>query len=139
MALNLNGLIYTSADYRITLTANGIPVPLNTVESFDYGRDVESEYIHSIGTEEPIGLKTNTATYPGKLSLQAGELELFLAAQGLVFASQITDAVIAIIGGTTLVKVFKGVVIKSHKGSVKVKDKQSLITLDFESIGVAGI
>ena len=57
MALNLNALIYTSADYRITLTANGIPVPLNTVESFDYGRDVESEYIHTIGTEEPIGLE----------------------------------------------------------------------------------
>jgi hypothetical protein len=64
---------------------------------------------------------------------------LFLAAQGLVFASQIENAVIAIIAGTTLVKVFKGVVIKSHKGSVKIKDKQSLITLDFEAIGVTGI
>ena len=138
--MNLNSLIFTSSDYKLVVSCNGIPAPLSTVESFDYSRKVEHEYIHVIGSDEPQGLKTNTATYPGKITIEAGELEVFLAALGYVFASQIKDATISIVTfAGDLVKVFKNCVFVDHSGTVKAKDKRSLITLSFESIGAVGI
>ena len=139
MSVNLGAFIYTSADYKITLSAGGVTVPLNTVESFDYSRKEEAEVFHAIGNKEPIGIKKNTATYDGKLSIQAGELDLFLTGLGLLFASQIEGATIAIIGGATLIKVFKNVALFTHEGAVKVKDKQSLINISFMAQGVSGI
>ena len=112
---------------------------MNTVESFDYSRKEEAEVFHAIGSKEPIGIKKNTATYDGKLSIQAGELDLFLTGLGLLFASQIEGATIAIIGGATLIKVFKNVALFTHEGAVKVKDKQSLINISFMAQGVSGI
>jgi len=140
MSLNLSNLVFTSADYKLSLAIPGAPpVPLNTVESFDYSRKVEGEAVHAIGAIEPIAVKTNTAMYEGKISIQAGELNVFLLANGLLFASQIINATIAIIGGTELVLAYKGVAITTHDGSIKVKDKQSLITLNFIAQGVQGI
>jgi hypothetical protein len=138
--MNLNSLIFTSSDYKIAVSCNGVTAPLSIVESFDYGAKKESEYIHVIGTDEPQGLKTNTSTYPGKITIEAGELELFLAALGYVFATQITSATISIVTYKgDLLKIFKNCVFTSHDGSVKAKDKRSLITLSFESTGAAGI
>lgn len=143
--MNLNRLIYTSSDYKLVLSAANaagvnVTVPLNIVESFDYGSKKESEYIHVIGTDEPQGLKTNTSTYPGKISIEAGEMEIFLAALGFVFATQVKDATISIVTfDGVLLKIFKSCVFTSHDGSVKAKDKRSLLTLSFESIGAAGL
>lgn len=142
---NLNGLIYTSSDYKMALSAVGptgltVKVPLTTVESFDYGSKVEGEYIHVVGDKEPIGHKTNTSTYPGKLTLQAGELEIILKAIGAVMATQISNATITIIAlNGAFAKIAKNVDIMSHDGSVKAKDKQSLITLNYEGLGFVGI
>ncbi len=138
--MNLNSLIFTSSDYKIALSVNGITVPLNIVESIDYSAKKESEYIHVIGTDEPQGLKTNTSTYPGKITIEAGELELFLLSLGYVFAHQITGATISVVTFKgDLLKIFKNCVFTSHDGAVKAKDKRSLITLTFESMGAAGI
>ena len=138
--MNLNKLIFTAADYKIALSVNGFTVPLSIVESFDYGAKVEHEYIHVVGSSEPQGLKTNTSTYPGKISMEAGELEIFLALNGYVFATQIKDATISIIAlNGDFIKVFKSCVVTSHDGSVKSKDKRSIISLAFESIGAVGI
>jgi hypothetical protein len=137
--MNLNQIIYTAADYKIALSCNGFTVPLTIVESLDYGSKKEHEYIHIVGSEEPVGLKTNTSTYPGKLGMEAGELELFLALNGYVFATQIKDATISIIALTgVLIKVFKSVVVTSHDASIKAKDKRSVISLSWESIGAVG-
>lgn len=142
--MNLNGLIYTSSDYKIALSATGpagqIKVPLTIVESFDYGAKKEVEYVHIVGSDEPAGLKTNTSTYPGKITMEAGELDKLLAAVGAVFTTQLTDATISIVTfDGLLVKIFKSCVFSSHDGSVKAKDKRSLITLSFDSLGAAGI
>ena len=138
--MNLNSLIFTAADYKLAVSVNGVTAPLSIVESFDYGAKKEHEYIHIIGSEEPVGLKTNTSTYPGKITMEAGELEAFLITLGYVFATQIKDATISIVTFTgVLVKVYKACVFTSHDGSVKAKDKRSLITLPFESIGAVGI
>ena len=138
--MNLNALIFTAADYKLAVSVNGVTAPLSMVESFDYGAKKEHEYIHVIGSEEPQGLKTNTSTYPGKITIEAGELEAFLILLGFVFATQIKDATISVVTfGGDLIKVFKSCVFTSHDGSVKAKDKRSLITLSFESIGATGI
>ena len=138
--MNLNKLIYTSSDYKIALSYNGVTVPLNIVESFDYGGKKESEYIHAVGTDEPVGLKTNTSTYPGKLSMEAGEVEIFLKAAGLALMTQITNATISVVTfDGNLAMIYKSVVFTSHDGSFKAKDKRSLITLSWESIGPVGI
>jgi multisubunit Na+/H+ antiporter MnhE subunit len=138
--MNANAIIYTSSDYKIAISANGITVPLSIVESVDFGAKKESEYIHAIGTDEPMGLKTNTSTYPGKISMEAGEFEAFLIALGYVFGTQVVDATIAVVTfDGILVKVFKGIVFDSDDRSIKAKDKRSLVTLDFKAVGVAGI
>ncbi len=142
--MNLNGLVFTSSDYKITLSATGpngrFPIILNIVESFDYSAKKESEYIHVIGTDEPQALKTNTSTYPGKITIEAGELELFLIACGAVFITQLYDATISIVTlKGDLVKIFKSCVFTDHSGAVKAKDKRSLISINFESLGAAGI
>jgi hypothetical protein len=140
MAQNLNRLIYTSSDYKLALSCNGVTVPLSTLESFDYGAKKETEYIHVIGDDEPVGLKTNTSTYPGKLSLQAGELELLLKALGFMYATQITNATVSIVSfDGNVSKILKSVVFDSHDGSVKAKDKHSLITLNFNSLSTVGM
>jgi hypothetical protein len=138
--LNLNGLIYTAADYKVAISNNGVTVPIQTLESFDYSSKSESEYIHVVGDKEPRGLKTNASTYPGKLTLQAGELGLILKAMGYIVATQITDATISIVSFDGNISfIFKSCVFTAHDGSVKAKDKHSLITINFESIGAVGI
>lgn len=137
--MNLNSIIYTAADYKIGLSYNGVTVPLSIVEEVDYGAKKESEYIHIIGSEEPVGLKTNTSTYPGKLTIEVGELELLLTATGLVFGTQISNATISIIALTgVMIKVINGVVFTTDDRSIKAKDKRSLTTLSFESLGATG-
>ena len=146
MALNLNALIYTSSDYKIVISARGgfllphVVMPLLTVESLDHGSKKEHEYIHSIGSDEPVGLKTNTSTYPGKITCEAGELIAYLAAMGLTMATQITDATISVVSFDGLYAfIYKGVVITSDDKSIKAKDKRSLVTLSFEAVGVVGV
>jgi hypothetical protein len=138
--MDFNKLIFTSSDYKMVVSVNGVTVPITILESFDYGAKKESEYIHRIGSDEPAGLKTNASTYPGKISMEAGELEIFLAKLGYVFVTQITGATISIVTPYgDLVKVFKGCVFESHDGTVKAKDKRSLITMDFKAVSVEGI
>jgi hypothetical protein len=144
MSLNLNPLVYTSSDYKIVLSAKNslgmtITAPLFIVEDLGYGAKKEVEYIHAIGDDEPRALKTNTSTYPGKLTIEAGELENFLLGLGIVFATQIQSFNIAIIAGANLVKAFKNCVFDSHDATIKAKDKRSLISLNFNALGVNGI
>ena len=144
MSLNLNPLVYTSSDYKIVISAKNdagqtITAPVMIVEDLGYGAKKEVEYVHAIGSDEPRALKTNTSTYPGKLSIEAGELEILLIALGLVFATQIQSFTIAIIAGPTLVKSFKNCVFDSHDATIKAKDKRSLISLNFNALGVQGI
>ena len=144
MALNLNPLVYTSSDYKITISAKNdsgktVTVPLFIVEDIGYGAKKELEYIHGVGSDEPRALKSNTSTYPGKLTIEAGELENLLIGLGLVFATQIQSFTIAIIGGVNLIKVFKECKFDSHDGTIKAKDKRSLISMNFMALGVAGL
>ena len=146
MGLNLNAITYTSSDYKIVMSARGgllmprITVPLLTVDNIDHGAKKEHEYQHAIGSDEPFALKTNASTYPGKLTLQAGELIAYLASMGLTMATQITNATISIVSFDGLYAfIYKGVVITSDDKSIKAKDKHSLVTLSFEAIGVVGV
>ena len=137
---DLSAAVFTSSDYKIALSVNNTPFPLTIVESFDYGAKKEHEYVHIIGSDEPVAVKTNTSTYPGKITMEAGELEALLISQGYVFATQIKNATISIVTFQgDIIKFFKSCVITSHDSSVKAKDKRSLVSLSFESIGAVGI
>ena len=138
---NLNSVIYTSSDYKIVISVSGITVPLSTVESFDHSASKEAEAIYACGTDEPIGIKSNKSSYKGKLTIQKGELEALLLALGYAAATQIRNATIAItaFNGISFAKIYRSCVITGDDNSVKAGDKQSLVNLPFESIGISGI
>lgn len=139
---NLNQLIITSAFYRIILvvpTAIGsLTFPLLTVSSVDWNDASEGEDIYAIGTEEPIGNKTNANKYSGKLSLQVGELNAILSGSGFNSAIRIRNATLAITALTGgYAKTYKNVNILTDSSATKAKDKESLTSLDFNAIGLA--
>lgn len=132
---NQNGVIYTAADYKISWTVNGTNYQLQVVESFDWGSKLESEYIHTIGTKEPVGLKTNTFTYPGKFQIENGELEKMLIEQSLIDATHAEESIISIVSfDGNYKRTFESVVIESNDNSIKAKDKRSLVSIDFKAI-----
>jgi hypothetical protein len=137
--MNLNSIIFTASDYKIAISVNGITWPVSIVEDFAYGAKKEKEYIHTIGSDEPVGLKTSASTYPGSMSMEAGELEQYLIALGFVFITQLNGATISVVTYKgDLVKVFKSCVFDSHDASFKAKDKRSLVKINFDAIGVVG-
>lgn len=135
--MDYSKLFFPASDYKITISCNGIMVPLMLVESFDYSRKIETEVFHAIGSIEPQGIQSNTATYEGKIQIEAGELQLFLIALGYQFASEISGATIAICTSFgDIVKIFKNCALGSDDRSVKAKEKRSLASIDFKSTGV---
>lgn len=132
---NQNAVIYTAADYKISWTVSGTNYALSIVESVDWGSKLESEYIHAVGSKEPQGLKTNTYTYPGKLQIEAGELEKILKEKSIIDASHIEESTISIIAlDGAMIRTFESVVCESHDATTKAKDKRSLVSIDFKAL-----
>ena len=135
---NLNGLILTAADYKITLIFNGIPCPCATAQDFSSNIKLEEEDIYAIGSTDPIGSKTNAESYTGKISIQAGEILTFMRAQGYNRTTQIQGATLAILGlpsaAFPVAKIFSGVNITSEDLDIKAKDKQSLVTMNWKAV-----
>lgn len=137
MPLQLNALIATSADYKITLAVGGKTFPLLTVETIGQNITREEETIYAVGQEEPIGQKRNAAKYAGKITIQAGELTQILALLGLVEASAITGASISIIGLViNYSRTYGQVNINTEALDIKAKDKQSVVNCDWTALSV---
>lgn len=140
-APNLNQLIINSATCSIWITiptATGpIPFQLLTVQNFDFNDTSSGELIYGIGYRDPIGNQSNENKYDGKISLQLGELNAILQICGFSSSIQINGAQLAIaalIGGFQ--KSYQSVNINSDSSSVKAKDKESLVSLDWLAIGL---
>lgn len=138
---NLNGLIINSKDYKIVIiipTAQGsLTFPLLTVNGLDWNDASENEEIYAMGSEEPIGNKSNANSYKGKITLQVGELNAILALSGFNSAIRVRGATLgitAITGGYA--KVYKNVNFNTDNSSSKAKDKESLVSIDWSSIGL---
>jgi hypothetical protein len=145
MAL-LNRLIYKASDFKIFISSGGalgLPgktLPLLTVETFDYDVKKEDEVIYAIGDTEPIGIKTNSTDYSGKFSVQAGELQAFLLANGFSNATELDGGVLGISSFDGLFgRFFMNLSITSEGFSVKAKDKQSLVNLDWKAQKMMGV
>jgi hypothetical protein len=145
MAL-LNRLIYKASDYKIFISSGGsvgLPgktLPLLTVETFDYDIKKEDEVIYAIGDEEPIGIKTTASSYEGKFSVQAGELASFLVANGFTNVTELTGGVIGISTFDGLFgRFFMNISLTSEGFSLKAKDKQSLVNIDWKAQKMKGI
>ena len=132
----LNKLILTAAEYKVLIIIpNGGAFPLLTAESLSYSNVRESEAFYAIGEEKPIGVKRNAARYTGKLTMQNGELSDILQICGLVEAPQIANATLAItaIQGA-FSRTYIGININTENLDVKAKDKQSIVSLDWEAL-----
>lgn len=135
---NLNQLIITAADYKVILNVPGASAfPLKTCDSFSWTIAREEETVYSIGEEEPIGQKRNAAKYSGKLSMQLGEIAAILALCGFVESTAIanaTFAITAIQGGFS--RVYSGFYINTENVDIKAKDKQTIVSLDWNALAV---
>ena len=130
--LNLNGLIYTSANYKIVLIINGTPYPILTATKLSTKINKEEEMIHAIGQETAIGAKTNAKTLKGNIELQAGELYLILKTQELTDATDIQGAQLALATlDLNVHQTFSGVSFTSQSLDIAAKAKQTLIPCDF--------
>lgn len=135
---NLNGLIIGAEEFDCALLiAGGGKYPIETLESLSWQETSEGETIYAIGSEDPIGEKSNANKYGGKFSLQLGEMFAILSLEGLVSGIRIRNAVIAITAPTAgFNKTFKGTNINTANVDIKRKDKESLVNCDFNCVGI---
>lgn len=134
---NLNPLVYTAAEYKLVLLYNASAYPLLTVSDFGADVKVEDETIYAIGQNDPIAEKTNGEQITGKFTIQAGELANILNTQGLATAARIRGAVLAISTIDGLInKVYGGVNITSEGSSVKAKDKNTPVELNYKAVNI---
>jgi hypothetical protein len=135
---NLNGLIIGADQYEAALMiAGGGSYPVITLESLTWNETSEGETIYAIGSEDPIGEKSNANKYGGKIGMQNGEANAILKLEGLASMIRIRNAVLAITalsGG--FAKTFIGVNINSANVDVKRKDKESIVNCDFNCVGI---
>lgn len=137
--MNFNPIIYTSADYIIALSIKGIPYPLSLVQEVSFGAKKNAEYQYIIGSTEPEEIIDSNSSYPGRIQMEAGELELLLIANLYSSPTQIRDATLTIISKAgALVKQFFSLCIIGYDGGTKAGDKRSLVTLTYESLGITG-
>ena len=139
--LNLNRLVFTSSDYKLGVSFGLLTLPALTVEEVTFTAKKEADYTYIIGSEEPVDIKTNNASYEGTLVMQAGELETILALNGFAFATQALNGMISIVAfnGLSMAKVFKKVAFLSHAGGTKAKNKDSKVTINWKSVSAIGV
>lgn len=137
---DLNKLVLTASDYKVLIIiptglGTSLTFPLLTADSVEWTNASENEDIYAIGTQDPVGNKSNANKYSGKFSLQTGELSLILQLCGFRSAIEMrgcTLAITAIVGGYS--KVYSGLNVNNENNSVKAKDKQSMTALDWNAL-----
>ena len=133
----LNQLILTAANYKVLLIVDRVTYPILTGETVSWNIAREQETIYAIGDEEPIGEKRNAAKYSGKLSLQNGEMAAILQVSGYTEATQLVGCTLAIASTNGLFShVFGLVNINTAGVDLKAKDKQSIISLDWNALSL---
>ena len=140
-APNLNQLIINSSTCSIWITIPTLqgllPFQLLTVQNFDFNDTASGEAIYAIGYRDPIGNQSNENKYDGKISMQLGELNAILQICGFSSSIQINGAQLAIAALTGgFQKSYQSVNINSDSSSVKAKDKETLVSLDWLAIGL---
>lgn len=140
-APNLNQLIINSATCSIWITIPTLqgllPFQLLTVQNFDFNDTASGELIYAIGNRDPIGNQSNENKYDGKLTIQLGEINAILLICGFTSSIQINNAQIAVAALTGgFQKSYQSININSDSSSIKAKDKETLVSLDFLSIGL---
>lgn len=143
MPNNLTVLVLTGADFKVLVDvpkqsgAGTVAYQIMTGIELSYDIEVEDESVYAIGTKYPIAEESNAKSYKGKLSLQTGELNAIVSLAGLNDATDLkgcTLAITAIQGG--FARVFTSVNFNSENFSVKAKDKQTPISINWKGLGV---
>lgn len=137
--MNLNDLIFTGADFKLFLSipngAIGGTYQLLSTDAIDLNVSVEDELIYAVGSEDPIGNKQNARKRTGKLIIQLGEIYSMLALEGLLDATYVNGATLAVtaIQGA-FERTWKQVNFNTDNLPIKGKDKQTLVTIDFSAL-----
>lgn len=135
---NLNSLILTGSDYKVAMNVTGINVfMLQTVEEISWNDSAENELIYAVGNEYAIGNKQNSYKFSGKLSMQNGEMHNILQQIGLPSAVLLPNVILSVIslaGGPATT--YTGMCINTAAVSIKRKDKESIISLDWTAINI---
>ena len=138
MPVNANALIYTGADFKIFLSiAGGGTYQLLTGDSVAPATAKEEELIYAIGQEDAIGNKQNARKRSGKVSMQLGELQAILDLEGLLDATDIVGATIAITAiQAAFARTYKGVNFNTEGFDIKRKDKETIASMDFTALSM---
>lgn len=135
---NYNDLIFTAADYTFWLQiSGGGNYKLKTLDSVDLNVSVEEELIYAVSEVNAIGNKKNAKKVTGKFSMQAGEILSMLALEGLGDATDITDAILAMVpirGGFT--RTLTNLNVNTESTQIKRRDKESLTSMDFTALAM---
>lgn len=138
MPINANQLIFTGADFKIFLSiSGGATYPLITGDSVAPTTAKEEELIYAIGDEDPIGNKQNARSRKLKISMQLGELQAILDLEGLLDATDIKGATVAItaIQGA-FARTYKGVNFNTEGFDIKRKDKETIASMDCTALSM---
>jgi hypothetical protein len=142
MAITADSLVITAAEYKcVMILPNNVSVILTTLQGIDMNGKRESEPIHAIGQQDPIAQKRNNASYSGKLDIQLGEWTKVLTLAGIIEGTQIENATLAItsVNPNGIQRVYNGLNIDGEGISIKAKDKQTVVSLDWNALNVSGI
>lgn len=139
---NLGQLVLTGAEYKVLIDvpnkAGGTTAyVILTGQELSYDIEVEDETVYAIGTKLPIAEMSNAKSFKGKLSLQAGEMNVIIALAGLNDATNLvgcTLAVTAIKGA--FARVFTNVNFNTESLAIKAKDKHTVINSNWKGLGV---
>lgn len=140
---DLSGLIIDASNYRVALNtppapgSTGVVFPMKTVNSIEWTVSAENEQFYAVGQKNPYGNDNNAYKYAGKLSCEAGEAFSLYAANGIksgVFFLPSVLGIVALDGTYTFT--FLGVLFTSDANSIKSKDKNSIVNLDWTAIGL---
>jgi len=135
---NKNLLIITAAEYKVALNIPGVGVyMLGTVNTIGWDDSVENELIYAVGEQYAVGNKQNAYKFAGAFSLQNGEMDSILSEAGLKSATQIPNAILSItslVGGPSYT--YLNMCLNTSKVSVKAKDKETLVNIDWTATNV---
>lgn len=140
---SFNNIVFTASEYLIgIILENAKTLALGTVQDFGYNVTRDQSDSHALGQQEPIATKRNGVAYTGSFSLQFGEYIKLCDTAGVVEGTEITNAQITmttnggLAGATNKVITFKEVNLNTTDFSVKAKDTESVIKIDFKCVAI---
>lgn len=144
--------IVSSADVDIYIGfEGGVPIKLETGSSLNWRCSQSVNQIWAISYKDPIAVKSINASYSGSLEFQSGEwnalLNYYAATNTTPIPSLINSPKRLVISVTynhknpinpyAATTTFQQVVVSDENGTVNSNDPQSMVSIDFQGVGIS--